>query len=203
VESALPTSVRDAIDSHADEPVVDDDFEGVEVVVAADVITAIEGVRAEGDRRGLRLAASDAIFAGEARIEGPRFVDDARRRCAALGLDGWIAGGETTVTVRGTGRGGRGSEAALAIASRDTPIDGTFVAIATDGIDGSSEAAAVWVDQGTRSQAESLALDPHALLANNDSHAYFSAIGAQLVTGPTGTNVADVWIWIARNDPPP
>ncbi|AKF06254.1 glycerate kinase type-2 family protein [Sandaracinus amylolyticus] len=195
VEPLLSPAARRAIATRAEHRIGDDVLASVREVVAADVGTALEGARAEAARRGLRAGVAAERIAGEARDAGPRFVRDARARCAREGFDVWIAGGESTVTVRGRGRGGRNQAAALALANEGAP-HGTFVAIATDGVDGSSDAAAVWVDDDVVARAEALGLDGHALLQGDDSHAFFAATGARLVTGPTGTNVADAWIWI-------
>lgn len=105
-----------------------------------------------------------------------------------------ILGGETTVTVRGSGRGGRNQEAALAAAIGLDGVPGVAVAcLATDGGDGPTDAAGALVDGTTVARAEARSLDAQALLERNDSYAFFSALGDHLVTGPTGTNVADLY----------
>src|SRR5690606_22164051 len=131
-------------------------------------------------------------------IAGPRFAREARARCARDGIDVLVAGGETTGRVHGRGRGGRNQEAALAVALELDLVDGErFLATTTDGIDGTSDAAAAWVDAATPARARALGIDGRALLDDNDAHAFFEALGSRLVTGPTGTNVADVWVWLA------
>jgi glycerate 2-kinase len=105
------------------------------------------------------------------------------------------AGGETTVTVRGRGRGGRNQELALAAALEIDGIDGVCIgALATDGSDGSTDAAGAVVDGTTAARARQAGIDPAAALADNDSHAVLDASNDLLVTGPTRTNVADVYI---------
>ena len=103
-----------------------------------------------------------------------------------------ISGGETTVTVRGSGRGGRNVEFSLALA---VALEGApkvwAIAGDTDGIDGAEEIAGAVVTPDTLKGAENLGIDPLASLANNDGHAFFEAIGAQVITGPTLTNVND------------
>jgi glycerate 2-kinase len=103
-----------------------------------------------------------------------------------------ISGGETTVTVRGTGRGGRNVEflLALAIALRGAPRI-SAVAGDTDGIDGREETAGAFIFPDTLDRARALGITPAASLDNNDGHAFFEALGDQLVTGPTLTNVND------------
>lgn len=107
----------------------------------------------------------------------------------------FIAGGETTVTVTGSGRGGRNQELALSSAFGIQGLEGVVVAsVGTDGIDGYSEAAGGIVDSSSIDRALEKGLAPRALLANNDSAAFFEAISDSIITGPTGTNVNDVMI---------
>ncbi|GGF23825.1 hydroxypyruvate reductase [Aliidongia dinghuensis] len=103
-----------------------------------------------------------------------------------------LSGGETTVTVRGQGRGGRNAEfmLALAIALEDHP--GIFaIAGDTDGIDGTEDNAGAIIDPTTLSRARAIGLDPQAMLDNNDAYGFFKALGDLVVTGPTYTNVND------------
>jgi len=106
-----------------------------------------------------------------------------------------LAGGETTVTVRGQGKGGRNMELALAFAME---IDGTpgitLLSAGTDGTDGPTDAAGAIVDGATITKARELGIDPQAYLDDNDSYGFFTQVGGLLVTGPTGTNVMDVQI---------
>ncbi|MGV8831656.1 MAG: glycerate kinase type-2 family protein [Devosia sp.] len=103
-----------------------------------------------------------------------------------------LSGGETTVTLRGNGRGGRNAEFLLALA---IAIDGTqgitALAADTDGIDGSQDNAGACVDGTTATRLRQAGIDPLAALANNDAYSAFEAIGDLLITGPTGTNVND------------
>ena len=105
-----------------------------------------------------------------------------------------VLGGETTVTVRGAGRGGRNSElalgAALALAGWGAQV--AVATLATDGGDGASPAAGAVADGTTLARATAHGLDPHAALAANDSYTLFAALGDAIVTGPTGTNVNDL-----------
>lgn len=117
-------------------------------------------------------------------------------RNAPAGPSCLIFGGETTVTLRGTGRGGRNQELALRVA-RDMPDMGrkwAFLSGGTDGRDGPTDAAGGVVDAGTFARIRLAGGDPEALLANNDSHRALGLAGDLLVTGATGTNVADVQI---------
>ena len=103
-----------------------------------------------------------------------------------------LSGGETTVTVRGTGKGGRNAEFLLAFAIAIEGNDGiTALAADTDGIDGSENNAGAVADGTTASRMRAAGIDPRVALANNDAYTAFNAIGDLLVTGPTGTNVND------------
>jgi len=104
-----------------------------------------------------------------------------------------IFAGETTVTVAGSGRGGRNQEAALAAAIEIDGRAATFLAGGTDGIDGPTDAAGGIVDGRTIERGNSLHLDAATYLADNNAYPYLSASGDLIVTGPTGTNVADLW----------
>jgi len=110
---------------------------------------------------------------------------------------GWpavlVCGGETTVTVRGPGRGGRNQELALAAALALEGWPDILVAtLATDGTDGSTDAAGAIVTGDTASRARALGLNPAAHLVLNDSYPLFAALGDLIQTGPTGTNVNDL-----------
>jgi glycerate-2-kinase len=111
-----------------------------------------------------------------------------------------VAGGETTVTVRGPGRGGRSQELALAAALE---LDGgpptALLSAGTDGSDGPTDAAGAYADEGTLARARRAGLDARAALQANDSHAFFRAEGGLFVTGPTRTNVMD--LALVRVDP--
>ncbi len=109
-----------------------------------------------------------------------------------------VAGGETTVTVRGDGLGGRNQELALAAAFGLRGVrDVLLASIGTDGNDGPTDAAGAFVDGSTLDRAAALGLDPQAFLANNDSYRFFDRLGDLIRTGPTNTNVNDVYLLFA------
>jgi len=109
-----------------------------------------------------------------------------------------IAGGETTVNVHGDGKGGRNQEFALAAAG-ELAGEGEIAVLAagTDGVDGPTDSAGAYADGTTLARASSLGLDPGAHLSRNDAYPFFEALGDLVVTGPTGTNVADLVIGLA------
>ncbi len=103
-----------------------------------------------------------------------------------------LSGGETTVTVRGGGRGGRNTEFLLALALALDGLAGVHaIACDTDGIDGSEDNAGAVITPDTLSRAAALGLDARARLADNDAHGFFAGLGDLVVTGPTLTNVND------------
>jgi hydroxypyruvate reductase len=115
-----------------------------------------------------------------------------------------IWGGETTVTVRGNGQGGRNQELALAAA---LALDGwpeiLVAALATDGRDGPTDAAGAIATGDTVARARALGLSAQAALATNDSYPFFKALGDLLRTGPTGTNVNDLlFVLVGREGDP-
>ena len=103
-----------------------------------------------------------------------------------------ISGGETTVTVKGNGRGGRNAEFLLSLA---VALDGApniyALACDTDGIDGSEDNAGAWLAPNTLERAAQLGLSAKKMLENNDGYGFFSALDSLIVSGPTRTNVND------------
>lgn len=103
-----------------------------------------------------------------------------------------LSGGETSVTVRGKGRGGRNAEFLLALAMALDGLPGVHaIAADTDGIDGTEDNAGAWLAPDTLAAARALGLDGRAHLANNDGYGFFAGLGQLVVTGPTRTNVND------------
>ena len=168
----------------------------VRTTLLATNATAMAAAAAAAARLGMHPVLVSGSLQGEAR--------DAGRRLAALAAaipptagDATpvclIAGGETVVTVRGRGRGGRNQELALAAARVLAGRRGiAILAAGTDGSDGPTDAAGAFADGGTLERARARRLDAGAALAENDSYSFFAAEGGLLVTGPTHTNVMDL-----------
>lgn len=109
-----------------------------------------------------------------------------------------LAGGETTVTVKGDGVGGRNQELTLAASIKIRGLRGVAVAsMGTDGVDGPTDAAGAVADGCTYDRALALGLKPEEYLDRNDSYSFFSKLGDCIFTGPTGTNVNDVMVMVA------
>lgn len=127
---------------------------------------------------------------GEARGFGAELAGLAMRKRPGTAV---VAGGETTVTVKGRGRGGRNQEVALAAAITLAGSRGITVAsFSTDGVDGPTDAAGALADGETVERGEKLGMAPEEHLENNDSYTFFRALRDLIITGPTGTNVNDV-----------
>ncbi len=148
---------------------------------------------------GYDVAALAENISGEARDVGTAM---ARRTLELFPGQCLIWGGETTVTVRGNGKGGRNQELALAAACElDTaPDDVVLLSGGTDGIDGPTDAAGGWATPSTVAKIRSLGVDPHAALEANDAYHCLSAVKQLLVTGPTHTNVMDIGIGLKAHE---
>jgi hydroxypyruvate reductase len=167
-----------------------------ETIVVARPQASLEAAAACARERGLTpLILGDAIE-GEARevakvmagiaLQARRHGQPAAPPCVLL------SGGETTVTVRGRGRGGRNAEFLLGLAVQLHGAAGiSALAADTDGIDGSEDNAGALLTPDTLARARGLGLDAAAMLADNDGYGFFSALSDLVVTGPTLTNVND------------
>ncbi len=152
----------------------------------------------------ISVAAMAGAAPGARVVEAPLVGDvaDAAARIwnTAGGPGTWLFGGETTVVLRGEGLGGRNQELALRVAleaeARGVAGPWVFLSGGTDGRDGPTEAAGGIVDPGSLDRMRAAGVEPAELLARNDSHAALAASGDLLVTGATGTNVADLQVLI-------
>jgi hydroxypyruvate reductase len=166
------------------------------VVIGSNDIAARALIR-RAEARGLNAQLLSTFVEGEAREVGIVLAAVAReivasgsplKRPACL-----VTSGETTVTVRGQGRGGRNQELALSAALKLVGLkDAMVVGFATDGIDGPTDAAGAIAFADTVDRARAAGLDPHHHLADNDSYNFFQKLGDLITTGPTNTNVADL-----------
>ena len=147
---------------------------------AAGITPFILSDEIEGESRDVALV--HAAIARQVALHGQPFA----RPCVIL------SGGETTVTVRGSGRGGRNAEFLLSFAAAVDGLPGIFaLACDTDGIDGSEDNAGALYMPDSMARARQLGLRPRDMLADNDGYGFFSALGDLIVTGPTRTNVND------------
>jgi hydroxypyruvate reductase len=198
VEGRVPASVKDRLQAGLrgdleDTPKVGDRvFDRVTNVVVGNNRLVTDAAVAAAMRLGYRAHLRTRELKGEARDVARDLVAHARRLEPPVCL---IAGGETTVTVRGKGTGGRCQEFALAAALELQPKDGiTVLAAGTDGSDGPTDAAGAIVDAATLDRAARAGVDARAALADNDAHRCLAASGDLLVTGPTRTNLLDLYV---------
>lgn len=151
--------------------------------------------RREAERLGFRVRVRLGALDGEARICGPRIVA-AFQRLKGPGPRCLIATGETVVTLRGFGRGGRNQEVALSAvpALSQTGRPAVLAAFASDGVDGNSAACGGLVDDHTERRARKRGVHIEAALEANDSTRALRKLSGLLSSGPTGTNVADITV---------
>jgi glycerate-2-kinase len=183
-------------------------FQKVRNIIVGSIRQSVEAARIRAAELGFEPQLLTSELQGEAR-EAARFLAQTalsardsmkagERRCL-------LSGGETTVTVRGTGKGGRNQELALAFALEIAGRDGlSLLSAGTDGTDGPTDAAGAGVDGTTAPKARELGMNPMEYLANNDSYTFFQKFDeltggkAHLMTGPTGTNVMDLQIMLVE-----
>ena len=165
--------------------------------VIADRRLAMIGARDEAARRGYQVRVLEPPTRGEAAHAGGIFGRVSGEVVIGKPPMCVIAAGETTVTVRGRGRGGRNQEfaigAALALAA-NAPVAAAVCSIGTDGIDGPTDAAGAVITSSTAAQALDRGVDLSAALADNDAYRALDTLGALVRSGPTLTNVGDLHV---------
>jgi glycerate 2-kinase len=193
----LPSRITDWVAGEAElapyphDPV----FAGHQTKVIASARISLEAAAARAQELGVpAVILSDAIE-GEARDVG-RVHAAIAREVASRGRPFArpvviLSGGETSVTLKGKGRGGRNTEFLLAFALAAEGVTLTALAADTDGIDGSEDNAGAFADGGSMRRLRQMGLDPGRMLAGNDAWGAFDALGDLFMTGPTGTNVND------------
>jgi glycerate 2-kinase len=195
---ALPQAAHDllASDDNPSPRPTDAAFARNSVAVIASAAVSLEAVAAEAALHGLTAHILSDAIEGEARDVAQvhaamaREIHTRSRPFARPAL--LLSGGETTVTLRGTGRGGRNAEFLLAFAIAIDGIEGiSALAADTDGIDGAGDNAGAFCDGHTATRMRQAGIDPRRALADNDAYNAFRAVGGLVVTGPTGTNVND------------
>lgn len=169
---------------------------GARTITIATPQLSLEAAADVARRSGVTPVILGDALEGEAREVG-RVMAGIARQVAMHGQPApppmvLLSGGETTVTVRGTGRGGRNVEFLLALAIELGGLAPVFaLAGDTDGVDGAEEVAGAIITPDTLARASACGIDAKASLANNDGHGFFEALDDQVITGPTRTNVND------------
>ena len=144
---------------------------------------------------GFSVLRYPGFLIGEAREQPTRLLS-MLPECGSAAL---ISGGETTVTLRGTGKGGRNQEMALSAALiLENDPDTVFLSVGSDGTDGPTDAAGGVADGYTCRRMRERGVDPAAALADNDAYHALDAAGDLIRTGPTGTNVNDLTLLLRR-----
>lgn len=220
IHDALPETVRRRLEEGAagrlpETPKPSDPaFAGTHNILIGTNRMALLAAEAKARKLGYDSLIYSSRIEGEAR-EVAKFFFAAARDIAASDFPlkkpaCLIAGGETTVTVRGSGRGGRNQEMALSFlnalarssgSAGATPGDNrriAFLSCATDGNDGANDAAGAFASPDILDAARERGLDPAAYLEDNDSYTFFETVDGQLKTGPTNTNVCDIQILLVR-----
>ena len=128
---------------------------------------------------------------GEAKDVGRYLID---KICKTDDKNVYISGGETTVTIKGHGKGGRNQEMILGSIKSLDGRDIVFSSFATDGIDGESEASGAIADGFSFMRAYERNLDIEKYLKDNNSYEFFNKLGDLFITGPTGTNTNDIML---------
>ena len=150
---------------------------------------SLDAAKALAEAADIQVQMLGDALEGEARVVAG---DMAKRALTAQGPVLLLSGGELTVTRRGNGIGGPNAEFCLALAIALNGAPGIHaIACDTDGVDGAAEVAGAVIGPDTLAKAAALGIDPVAFLNRNDAHSFFAAIGDQVVTGPTLTNVND------------
>jgi glycerate 2-kinase len=202
---ALPAAVMSHLNSPAaDAPMPSDQrFAGNEVHVIASAAVSLEAAAHEARRQGIEAVILSDAIEGEAREVGS--VHAAIAREVATRNQPFnkpvliLSGGETTVTLRAKGKGGRNSEFLLAFAIGVDGVDGIHALAAdTDGIDGSEDNAGAFADGTTVARMRAAGVDAKAMLAGNNAWTAFAAVDDLFVPGPTGTNVNDLRAILVR-----
>jgi len=174
-------------------------FDKTDHFIIGNNIQALESARQQAESLGYNTVMLTSLLTGETR-DAAHFHAAIIREIFQSGHPSrppacLLSGGETTVTIKGQGKGGRNQEFALAssIALENmSPV--VYLSAGTDGTDGPTDAAGAIMDSTTLTRAKSKRLDPATYLANNDSYHFFKELGDLFITGPTRTNVMDLRI---------
>jgi hydroxypyruvate reductase len=204
LRAAMPAAVRARLEAGAagrlpETPKPGDPaFERAQAVVVGDITLAAGAAVERAEALGYRTRLLETNVQGPARDVGARLGNKVHEAYASRPQPHpvcLVMGGETTVTVRGHGRGGRNQEVALGAAAALAGLAQTLVAaFGTDGVDGPTDAAGGVVDGTTLARARERGLDLEAALDDNDAYPFLEALEDLIVTGPTHTNVNDLWL---------
>lgn len=170
--------------------------QGADSVILGNNRTALMAAAAAATRLGYRAVVMPTPLVGGTIATARAWLRAVRRLGDEIGGSRWcvVAGGETTVNVKGPGRGGRNQEFALALVDDLAGAALQVLSAGTDGIDGPTDAAGAFVDGESAARAQRYGVQPAIALERNDSYGFFAALQDLFIPGPTGTNVADIKI---------
>jgi len=205
IPPSVAAHIRDGLEGKKEETCKEGDpaFQKVQNLVVGNNLMAIQAARKAARDLGYRPLILSSLVEGETREVAKVHAAIAKE----VLLSGnpvappacILSGGETTVTLKGKGKGGRNQEFALAAALEIAGWEEILMMSGgTDGTDGPTDAAGAFADGKTVSRGKTMGLDLWSYLEENDSYSFFSKLGDLLITGPTGTNVMDLRIMLVR-----
>jgi glycerate-2-kinase len=200
----IKTRITEGVEGEIPDTPKEDDqvFKRVNNILIANNVIAAQAAREKAAELGYDSMVLSTYIEGEASSVGEILTgiakeidkrDQPLKKPAVL-----VIGGETTVTVKGEGVGGRNMEVALGASLRLDGLNCLVAALGTDGIDGPTVSAGAFVDGYTLKRSKEKGLDPELYLGENDSYTYFKELGDCILTGPTGTNVNDLSLILIR-----
>ena len=206
ISPSIVDHIRKGVEGRLAENPKDTDavFSSSESLVIADNTDAVRAACARAERLGYRVLPVAGPVTGDTKAQAALHAEMARR---ILRGDGpvdppacVVSGGETTLKIKGGGRGGRNQEFCLHATSEISGLPIVFLSADTDGSDGSTDAAGAICDGQTQRRARAERMSPANYLKNNDSYRFFQRLGDLVKTGPTGTNVMDVHILMVAEE---
>jgi len=198
---SVSSHIKNGVSGEIDETPKDDDpvFDNVSNIIIGNNSVILNSIKSITEKEGYRTTIVQNNLCGEAKIAGVQISKDAvefkQKNVKENESYCFLYGGETSVTVNGSGKGGRNQELALAAAIELQGIDNIVVLSGgTDGNDGPTDAAGAVVDGSTIDRSIEIDLSAEQYLLNNDSYNFFKQLDDLLKTGPTNTNVMDIQI---------
>jgi hydroxypyruvate reductase len=206
LESRVPRSIRMRLERGAagllpETPKPGDPlFRNVRNIIVGSNRLALEAAASQAKKLGYAPLILSSTMQGETREVARVHAEILREAASSRSPLCFLSGGETTVTVKGQGKGGRNQEFALAAAiAIDGLKDVLVLSAGTDGTDGPTDAAGAMALGNTVGRARAAGLNAHEHLRNNDAYPFFDSLGDLIRTGPTGTNVMDVHLMLHRS----
>jgi glycerate 2-kinase len=201
IENEVSSSIREFLESHSELLEIEKQEPQLQIqnTIIGDNAFAAQAALEQAGREGFSAEILTNELQGEACEVGVRLAQQLRQEISKRPRPFClIAGGETTVTLKGNGKGGRNQELALSTVKELAGVQDIFlITLGTDGEDGPTDAAGAVVTGESAWQAERLGVDAADHLSRNDAYAFFDALGDLIRTGPTGTNVNDLVFLVA------